>query len=150
MISALDDGADSAAVELDRTQCGQLLGTVGVGRVVLSVGCIPFAMPVNIGLLDGDVIFAADGGSKLTPSVYGQVVSVQADDIDPVSHEGWSVVVTGIAQPLTDLAKNDSAAPLLRTWAAGPDPLLVRVPSTLISGRRLAWGALASGDELDN
>jgi nitroimidazol reductase NimA-like FMN-containing flavoprotein (pyridoxamine 5'-phosphate oxidase superfamily) len=140
MVAALDIGTDPQVVEFDRTQCVDLLGTVRVARVVLSVGCIPFALPVNMTVHDGDVIFATDGGSKVTSSVYGQVVSVEADEIDLASHRGWSILVTGIAQRVTRPAELDCASPLLQAWVSEPQPMLVKVPSTLISGRWLLWG----------
>ncbi|MGO9341549.1 MAG: pyridoxamine 5'-phosphate oxidase family protein [Acidimicrobiales bacterium] len=144
MVAALDLGHESQACELSRKECVEMLGTVGIARVILSVGCIPFAVPANIAVRDAEVVFAADGGSKLTPSVYGQVVSVEADDIDLVSHKGWSVLVTGIAQAVTAASEIDWAAPLLRAWVSEPHPMLVRVPLTLVSGRRLMWSDLSS------
>jgi len=141
MVAALDIGPASFASELGREECVELLGTVGIGRVVLSVGCIPFALPVNMAVRESDVVFATDGGSKLTSSVYGQVVSVEADDVDLVSRRGWSVLVTGVAQPVTAAGDIDWAAPLVQAWVSEPQPTLVRVPLTLISGRRLLWGA---------
>ncbi len=144
MATALDHGPESRASELGRAECIKLLRSAGIARVVLSVGCIPFALPVNMAVRDGDLVFATDGGSKLTASVFGQVVSVEADDVDLVSHNGWSVLVTGIAQSVTEAEEIDWAAPLLETWVPEPQPLLVRVPLTMISGRRLMWGAPSS------
>ena len=133
-----------SAVELDRAQCVELLSGARIARVVLSVGCIPVAMPVNMSVLDEDVVFATDSGSKLTSSVYGQVVSVEADDIDLGCGTGWSVLVTGIAQPVTEPEEIVWAGSRLQAWVPGPHPLLIKVPSTLISGRRLIWGALVN------
>jgi nitroimidazol reductase NimA-like FMN-containing flavoprotein (pyridoxamine 5'-phosphate oxidase superfamily) len=88
------------------------------------------------------VIFSTDSGSKLTAAVEGQVVSVEADDIDLMYHTGWSVLVTGRAELVTEPADIEWASSRLQAWAPGPHPFLVRVPSTLISGRRLMWDAL--------
>ncbi len=140
MASVLDLKPDTPAIELDRTKCTELLRSVGIARIVLSIGCIPVASPVNMVVFDGDVVFAIGRDSKLTSSVYGQVVSVEADDIDLVSGRGWSVLVTGVAVPLTEPAQVDRVAPLLQPRLAEPHPLLVRVPSTLISGSRVRWG----------
>jgi len=129
------------AVELERTECLDLLVRARIGRVVLSVKCLPVALPVNMSLLDGDVIFSTDSGSKLTAAVEGQVVSVEADDIDLLYRTGWSVLVTGKAQLVTESADIEWARSHLQPWAPGPHPFLVRVPSTLVSGRRLTWDA---------
>ena len=70
------------AVELARPQCLELLGNARIARVVLSIACVPVALPVNIAMLGEDVVFATDSGSKLTAAVKGQVVSVEADEVD--------------------------------------------------------------------
>jgi hypothetical protein len=143
MVTAPDDGSAFSAVELDRPQCLVLLEKTRVGRVVLSVDCVPVALPVNVALFDEDIVFSTNVGCKLDAAVHGKVVSVEADDIDTTYRTGWSVLVTGIAELLTLDADIERARHLpLRAWAPGPHPFLVRVPSTLISGRRLAWDGL--------
>jgi nitroimidazol reductase NimA-like FMN-containing flavoprotein (pyridoxamine 5'-phosphate oxidase superfamily) len=136
-----DDDATLSLVELDRQECLELLGRAAVVRVVLSVDGVPVALPVNVSVLDGDIVFVTDKGSKFDAAVRGQVVSVEADDVDPIYHTGWSVLVTGVAQLVTEPPDIERAAPLaLGAWAPGPHPFLVRVPSTVVSGRRISWG----------
>jgi len=118
-----------------------LLNGASIGRVVLSLNCIPVALPVNLVVLDGDVVFATDRGSKLDAAVQGNVVSVQVDDIDRIYHTGWSVLVTGVAELLSDPRDVERARRLpLQPWAPGPHPFYVRVPSTVVSGRRITLG----------
>ena len=108
--------------------------------MVLNVRCVPVAVPVNVSVLDGDVVFATDKGSKLDAAVQGRVVSVEVDDIDRLYHTGWSVLVTGVAQLLTDPEDIEGVRRLpLQPWAPGPHIFLVRVPSTVVSGRRIVW-----------
>lgn len=130
-------------VELDREECLELLGRAGIGRVVLSQRCIPVALPVNVTVIDGDVVFATDMGSKLDAAVHGTVVSVEVDDIDRIYHTGWSVLVTGVAELVTEPADIERVcrAPS-QPWAPGPHPFLIRVPSTVVTGRRIAWEAV--------
>lgn len=129
-------------VELGRDECMDLLAHATIGRVVLSVGCIPVALPVNLSVIDGDAIFATDAGAKLDAARHGQVVSVEADEVDPLYHTGWSVLLTGVARLLTDPAAIDQARRLpLQAWAPGSHPFFVRVPSTMVTGRRLTWGS---------
>jgi hypothetical protein len=91
-------------------------------------------------VLDGDVVFATDKGSKLDAAVQGTVVSVEVDDIDRIYHTGWSVLVTGVAELLTDPRDIERAHHLpIQPWAPGPHQFFVRVPSTLVSGRQIAW-----------
>jgi nitroimidazol reductase NimA-like FMN-containing flavoprotein (pyridoxamine 5'-phosphate oxidase superfamily) len=142
MITVREHHPSFCAVELERAQCLDLLASTRIARVVLSIKCVPVALPVNVSLLDEDVIFSTDSGSKLTAAIEGQVVSVEADDVDLMYRTGWSVLVTGRARLVTEPADIEWASSRLQAWAPGPHPFLVRVPSTLISGRRLMWDAL--------
>ncbi|HXQ43504.1 MAG TPA: pyridoxamine 5'-phosphate oxidase family protein [Acidimicrobiales bacterium] len=144
-MTATEREASFCTVELDRAQCLALLRGARIARVVLSIDCIPVALPVNVSVLDEDVIFCTDRGSKLTAAVEGQVVSVEADDADLMYRTGWSVLVTGIAQLVTEPADREWACSHLLPWAPGPHPFLVKVPSTLISGRRLTWDGPDAG-----
>ena len=129
------------SVELDRQECLEFFGRASIGRVVLSVNAIPVALPVNVAVLHGDVVFATDEGSKLDAALRGNVVSIEADGVDPLYHTGWSVIVTGVAEVLTDSSDVEAASRLpLHPWAPGPHRFLVRIPSTVVSGRRIAWG----------
>jgi nitroimidazol reductase NimA-like FMN-containing flavoprotein (pyridoxamine 5'-phosphate oxidase superfamily) len=115
-----------------------------IGRVVLSVECIPVALPVNMALFEGDVVFATNEGAKLDAAVHGNVVSVEVDDFDRMYHTGWSVLVTGVAELITDPRDIERIHRLpLQPWAPGSDHYFVRVPSTMVTGRRIAWGAPA-------
>lgn len=120
-------------------ECRRLLATVPVGRVAVSVGALPAILPVNFALLDGDVIFRTAPGSKLDAAVRNAVVAFEADSVDPVYHTGWSVLVTGVAEEVTDAATLRAVAALpLEPWALdGLADHVVRIRSQMISGRRL-------------
>ena len=140
MAQLSDEDTKFSLVELDRDECLELLGHAGIGRVILSVRCIPVALPVNVSVLDGDVVFATGRGSKLDAAIQGTVVSVEVDDTDRLYHTGWSVLLTGVAELLTDPDDIELVRRLpLQPWAPGSHPFWVRVPSTVVSGRRIAW-----------
>jgi hypothetical protein len=145
VMTSTESYTNFCTVELDRSQCLTLLRGARIARVVLSIDCIPVALPVNVSVLDEDVLFSTDRGSKLTAAVEGQVVSVEADDVDVLYRTGWSVLVTGVARLAADPADGEWASSRLQAWAPGPHPFLVKVPSTLISGRRLSWGGPDAG-----
>ena len=89
--------------------------------MVLSVKCLPVALPVNVSVIDGDVVFATAKGSKLEAAIHGTVLSVEVDDIDRMYPTGWSVLVTGVAELLTDPADIDRVRRIpLQPWAPGP------------------------------
>ena len=147
MVATPESDVGFCSVELGRAECLELLGRAGIGRIVLSIRCLPVALPVNMALLGEDVIFSTDSGSMVTAAVEGQIVSVEVDDIDLLYRTGWSVLVTGRAELATDPAECEWARSRLQPWAPGPHPFLVRVPSTMISGRRLMWeGVHDAGD----
>lgn len=126
---------------LDREECLHFMQGCAIGRVVLSVECIPVALPVNMALFEGDVVFATNEGAKLDAALHGNVVSVEVDDFDRMYHTGWSVLVTGVAELITDPRDIERIHRLpLQPWAPGSDLYFVRVPSTMVTGRRIAWG----------
>lgn len=145
MITLPEQDSGLCAIELDRNQCLDLLRTARIARVVLSIECLPVALPVNMSVLGEDVMFCTDIGSKLTAGLERQVVSIEADDIDLTYRTGWSVLVTGRAQMVVESATTEWARSHLQAWAPGPHPFLVKVPSTSISGRRLVWAACQIG-----
>jgi nitroimidazol reductase NimA-like FMN-containing flavoprotein (pyridoxamine 5'-phosphate oxidase superfamily) len=126
--------------ELSETDCLTLLRTVPVGRVAVSVDALPVILPVNF-VLDGtEVLFRTVPGTKLQAAVARVVVAFEADDYDTASGEGWSVLVRGVADEITDPGRKSEANRLVpRSWAFGGGEAdhLIRVPVTVITGRRL-------------
>lgn len=126
---------------LGRDECLRLLEQATIGRVGLSAGALPVVLPVNFVLTDAGVVFRTSGGTKLDAAVDGAVVAFEADWFDAVYHEGWSVVVTGVAQvrALHDLPPRAARAP---RWAApghaSDEEHYVVVPTEIVSGRRIA------------
>ncbi len=123
---------------LSRDQCLGLLGSIRIGRVVVSIGALPAAFPVNFGLMDDDVVFRTVPGTKLSAALEGAVVAFQADRFDPTACIGWSILVQGPASVVTDPEELDRARRLrIRSWLPTDRPHFVRIRSELISGRRL-------------
>jgi hypothetical protein len=132
------------AVELAGPECWTLLATVPLGRVVFSQRAMP-AIGVVRHLVENKMIItrsplgATIGGRDLGEAGAGEagtVVCYEADDIDPVTHAGWSVVITGTARRVTDpddIARYES---LLPRWIDYPDDLVAIEPG-LVTGRRL-------------
>lgn len=124
---------------LSREECLRLLATVPVGRVAVSVGALPAILPVNFVVLDGDVVFRTAPGSKLDAAVRNAVVAFEADAVDAVYHTGWSVLVVGVAEEVTDPESLRAVDALpLEPWALdGLADHVVRIRTQTISGRRL-------------
>lgn len=122
---------------LDESACLSLLGTRSIGRLGFSAGALPVVFPVNF-VLDGEsVVFRTESGEKLRAAEQGAVACFQADDIDPFSHTGWSVLVTGrlgvVGEDRGEWARSLPLVP----WGPARSGVFVELPVELASGRVL-------------
>ena len=135
--------SDATIAELGRDDCLRLLADHDVGRLVVVEDHVPLVFPVNY-VLDGDAVVIRTGtGTKL----YGatrSLVSFEVDDLDRGRRAGWSVVITGVAQEITDVDRPDLVDRLRRVaiepWAPGDKPALVRLAAATVTGRRITRG----------
>jgi nitroimidazol reductase NimA-like FMN-containing flavoprotein (pyridoxamine 5'-phosphate oxidase superfamily) len=124
---------------LSRDECLLLLADAHLGRVALSVGALPVVLPVNYTLMDGDIVVSTVSGSKMDAALANAVVAFEIDGADPFYHQGWSVLVRGMARLITDPDELARAATLhLRPWASPTASHYVRIRSEVVSGRRIA------------
>lgn len=122
---------------LDEEECLQLLGAAHLGRVALCLQALPAVFPVHFAMLGRDPVFRTDVGTKLMAASAGQVLCLEIDEADAVNHVGWSVMVTGMAEVLTDPSDLAQARELpLRPWVGHGDAF-VRIEAALLSGRRV-------------
>lgn len=124
---------------LDRDECISLLRHGGfVGRLGLIVDGRPLVFPVNF-MFDNDaVVFCTAAGTKLHAIVNGVDVAFEIDDSRALHHSGWSVLVQGRAEVVTDsgAVARFRGGPL-RPWAKGARANWIRVPLGEVSGRRI-------------
>ncbi|MFJ5551786.1 pyridoxamine 5'-phosphate oxidase family protein [Streptomyces sp. NPDC093225] len=124
---------------LDRTEALRLLGSVSLGRVVFTRHALPAVRPVNH-VLDGEDVLVRvhDGGALAALAApadsAGVVVAYEADEIDPVTHLGWSVVVTGYARSVGDRAEAARLGARLLPWVGLDMPHVVRIQPDLVTG----------------
>lgn len=126
---------------LDRDECLHLLATATLGRVGITFGALPSIFPINFRLLDDRVVFRTGIGTKLDAATSNAIVAFEVDDIEPFSHAGWSVVVTGLARAITaptELAELEAAN--IPRWAPSGDERLVEISTQMVSGRRIMPG----------
>ncbi|MDT0566150.1 pyridoxamine 5'-phosphate oxidase family protein [Streptomyces sp. DSM 3412] len=136
--------------ELDRQECLRLLAKATVGRIVHTRQALPAVLPVNFSLDgEGSVLLRTSAASELARAVDGVVVAFEADEVDPVAHSGWSVVVTGRASIVTDPAQRARLAHSgPRSWVASPQDVFVRIEAELVTGRELVGGRRMYGLDL--
>ncbi|MEU1273777.1 pyridoxamine 5'-phosphate oxidase family protein [Streptomyces sp. NPDC005799] len=130
------------SVELDSVEAMRLLGGVSFGRIGFTQHALPTIRPVNHILVDGDIVIRTHEGAALTRRTRnagdpGVVVAYEADVIDPATHLGWSVVVTGYAHLVTDPDELARYQSLLRPWVKQTMDYAVRIRPDLVTGIRL-------------
>ena len=69
------------------------------------------------------------------------MVAYEADEIDPATRTGWSVVVTGTATRVADPAELARYQRLLTPWIDAAMRQLVRIRPEIVSGYRLVRAA---------
>jgi hypothetical protein len=123
---------------LSEDQCREMLGDAGVGRVGITIGALPVVLPINYGVLDGDIVFATTNGTKLDAAVRNAVVAFEVDSIDDLAEKGWSVLVVGTAHEVSDPSELERIAGLgVRPWVGGQRDRWVRIESSVLTGRRI-------------
>ncbi|GGZ05553.1 hypothetical protein GCM10010365_25970 [Streptomyces poonensis] len=145
------------SVALDGSEALRLLGSVSLGRIVFTQHALPTIRPVNHLLDNGSIIIRTHEGSALTSHTRhsnasngsdrpggsegsdgpGVVVAYEADDIDPATRLGWSVVVTGYARLVTDPRELARYRALLHPWVQQTMDYTVRIHPDLVTGIRL-------------
>jgi hypothetical protein len=137
---ATSHGGDVRLETLDRYDAWRLLTEAaavdGIARVVWSSEGGPAIVPVNFTVADGSLWFQVAAGSRLARECEGQRVVVEVDRSEPVSHTGWSVIVTGAATTMP-ASEDPGLLAGLQVWPGGDRQQLVQVEPTEITGRRL-------------
>lgn len=143
------DPADPAGprrmVALDRFEALRLLGGVSFGRVVFTQHALPAIRPVNHVVDGGDIVIRTHEGAALASHTQqagdpGVVVAYEADAIDPATHLGWSVVVTGYARVVTDPRDLARYRASLRPWVHRTMDFTVRIhPEEITAVRLVPW-----------
>ena len=87
---------------LDLDECLELLASVPIGRVAMIDSGEIAVLPVNHVVQDGRVCFRTAPGAKLDAGIMQHVATFEADDYDATTGTGWSVVVKGRADLVTD------------------------------------------------
>jgi nitroimidazol reductase NimA-like FMN-containing flavoprotein (pyridoxamine 5'-phosphate oxidase superfamily) len=124
---------------IERSACMALLGQAGVGRVAVSIGAVPAVFPVRYAVLDGDVVFSTTPGTNLDAALRNAVVAFEVGEIDPPGCEGWSVLLVGTADEITDAPRRARAHELTRPSRSRPThDRVMAIHPELISGRRAA------------
>ncbi|MHA7961735.1 helix-turn-helix domain-containing protein [Streptomyces sp. L500] len=130
--------AHPTLMRLSERECWERLGTHGIGRLSLSADTGPVILPVNF-VVDGHTIVYRTDPEGAAAAAAGGQLAFETDHIDEHLRNGWSVLVVGPAQHVTDpdevhtLAERPGAEP----WAGGARNLWIRIVPSQISGRTI-------------
>ena len=115
-------------------ECRTLLREHTFGRVGVNLADDIVVLPVYYAVLDNEIVFRTDPGTKLSAGLLGTRVAFEIDSQSPP----WSVLVRGHAHEMRDVEASEAArAHLDHNWPAGERERIVRISIESINGRRL-------------
>ncbi|MET0902573.1 MAG: pyridoxamine 5'-phosphate oxidase family protein [Acidimicrobiales bacterium] len=123
---------------LSPKECWELLATSPVGRIGVLIDSAPEVYPVNHRVDGETIVFRTDPGGKLHGLHRSPSVCFEVDGFDPVTHDGWSVLVKGRATEV--VAAEDlrvATAEPLEHWGLGPKGHWIRIVPAEVTGRRI-------------
>jgi uncharacterized protein len=128
--------------ELDRDDCLGLLAQGTIGRVVVTIGADsrPVIRPVNyvFDTVSQSIVFRSAPGSKLYALLHATTAFFEVDDFDVERRTGWSVIIEGVTEPVTDVMELRRLERLgLQGWVTGPQSRWIRIRARTVSGRRI-------------
>jgi nitroimidazol reductase NimA-like FMN-containing flavoprotein (pyridoxamine 5'-phosphate oxidase superfamily) len=142
---------EPVVVELDEAECLRLVSQREVGRIAYRGRFGPTVLPVNYRLYEGSIVFRTDRGSPMDEDLRTgignaeYVIAFETDDLDPVTREGWSVLIQGPAHHVTSEEERTAVAQAgVSSWAAGPKEQFIRVLPSRITGRHISHPGTAA------
>jgi nitroimidazol reductase NimA-like FMN-containing flavoprotein (pyridoxamine 5'-phosphate oxidase superfamily) len=130
--------------QLPVAECRRRLATSVLGRISVFVEGRPEIFPVNhvYESSTGAIVFPTNAGTKAWAALHWPWVGFEIDGIEPGAGPdgptGWSVLVVGRAEEVTDPEEIRWAAsmrPVL--WAVGPSTHWLRIVPARITGRSI-------------
>ncbi|WP_407991490.1 pyridoxamine 5'-phosphate oxidase family protein [Kitasatospora sp. CMC57] len=131
-------GTEPVPEELAAWECWAKMAPRGVGRVALTTPDGPLALPVNYRVQDATLLYRTTADGVLARAA-GSRVAFEVDQLDDALGQGWSVLVTGTAEQVTEpevlewLARHADPRP----WAGGHRDTWLRIKPDTITGRRI-------------
>ncbi|MGY1704804.1 pyridoxamine 5'-phosphate oxidase family protein [Geodermatophilus sp. SYSU D00697] len=141
----MTDTPDTPSTEIPVDECYRLLRTQQVGRLGVNAEHYPLIFPVNYGMDHDTIVIRTSPGTKLAAADHANV-TFEVDAIDPVHRSGWSVLVRGLAEEVTDAHGAELVQRThdvgVRPWAPGEHGHWLRLIPHHVTGRRVVPGEL--------
>ncbi len=134
----MTDSSYSGLEEMTREECLERLNSAHVGRIGATVEFRPFIFPVNFRMYGNKILIRSVPGTKLDAALSGQVVAFEIDGFTDDGVAGWSVLVRGSADEVTDPEERAKAEEVeIHNYAFDEQPERIVLISTAgMSGRR--------------
>jgi hypothetical protein len=132
--------------ELSYDDCLDRLARKRLGRLAVVVGHYPQVFPVNYRLDDRIVVFRTHRGTTLLAANHANV-GFHVDHVDEATRSGWSVMIQGMAEDVTD-RHHDPITERgwglgVDSWAPGDQSRIVRIIPAHMTGRQITSGELS-------
>jgi nitroimidazol reductase NimA-like FMN-containing flavoprotein (pyridoxamine 5'-phosphate oxidase superfamily) len=137
----MTDTVDRAEmIALTRAQCLECLQAGGIGVVAFDRGYGPELLPVTFAADADTLLFRTGISSRLAREADGQLVAFETHGLEPALHDGWSVVVRGVAAVAPPAGESlESSELTVHPWAPGEHGIVITISLTLaqLTGRKL-------------
>jgi nitroimidazol reductase NimA-like FMN-containing flavoprotein (pyridoxamine 5'-phosphate oxidase superfamily) len=132
--------ADEAGLEpIGEQECLELLATQSVGRLAVVHNGQPLVVPATY-VLDQRTVACRTVLDVIGDSATLGKIAFQVDSVDPELKAGWSVLVTGVGENITDALDSWSDHLMSRTrqlpWATGSNETWVAIAGPAFQGIR--------------
>lgn len=127
-------------LDITRAECESLLAQTPLGRLGVIIDGRPEIFPVNhvFDRETGRVTFPTNAMTKLHAALNWPFVAFEIDAMDPPDASGWSVLVVGRAEEITDV---DDVARLsaqrTAVWRTGDRVHWISIVPEKVTGRRI-------------
>ena len=140
-----DRETDASLQVLTAEECYLLLATQQVGRLGVNAEHYPLIFPVNYAMDRGVIVIRTHPGTKLAAAVHANV-TFEVDQIDQLTRTGWSVLVRGLAEEVTEEHRAElveaTRSAGVQPWAPGEHGHWLRIIPHAVTGRRIVPGEL--------
>lgn len=137
--SVIPDAPASEVLVLSREDCLRLLASNNFGRLAVATD-LPVIRPVNY-MFDErsqSVVFRTAAGSKFHAMLVNGNAAFEIDGIDQDSRTGWSVIIVGVTEEITNPSELRRVEHLgLETWTPGHKAHWMRIRAWTVTGRRI-------------
>jgi uncharacterized protein len=129
---------------LNRSDCRRLLALAaskeGIGRLGVSCASAPVIVPVNFtypATQDHRVVVRLNEGS-LSRMVSGALVAFEVDQVDDEEGVAWSVLVRGLAEPLSRHEPETQPSTIPTPLVPSPGNVALAIRDDIVTGRRFS------------